>query len=175
MIDKFDNMDQTTNIVIAGLGGQGVLTAAAILAQAAFGAGARVKKSEVHGMSQRGGSVRSDVRFGQIVLSPMIPDGEADALVVLDETQIELNRHMLRNGGVLLGPALLADVVLPSKRCVNIALLGALSAALVFPPESAWLDAARSAFSPKAVEANIKAFRIGLEAARLNPNFASQK
>ena len=55
---------KVTNIVIAGLGGQGVLKASDIVADVAFRAGLDVKKSEIHGMSQRGGSVTSDVRFG---------------------------------------------------------------------------------------------------------------
>ena len=61
-----------TNVVIAGLGGQGVIKASDILADVARRAGLDVKKSEVHGMSQRGGGVRSDVRFGAAVLSPMV-------------------------------------------------------------------------------------------------------
>ena len=72
-----------TNVVVAGLGGQGVLTASDILAEAAFAAGYDVKKSELHGMSQRGGSVTSDVRFGEAVLSPMVSAGEADFLLHL--------------------------------------------------------------------------------------------
>ena len=67
---------QVTNVVVAGLGGQGVLKASDILADVAFAAGLDVKKSEVHGMSQRGGSVASDVRFGEHVFSPMVPEGE---------------------------------------------------------------------------------------------------
>ncbi len=63
-------MTKVTNIVIAGLGGQGVLKASDIVAEAAFRAGLDVKKSEVHGMSQRGGSVTSDVRFGEKSLQP---------------------------------------------------------------------------------------------------------
>ena len=55
---------KVTNVVLAGLGGQGVLKASDILADAALRAGLDVKKAEVHGMSQRGGSVTSDVRFG---------------------------------------------------------------------------------------------------------------
>jgi indolepyruvate ferredoxin oxidoreductase, beta subunit len=58
--------------LVAGLGGQGVLKASDIIAGAAFLAGLDVKKSEVHGMSQRGGSVASDVRFGARVFSPMV-------------------------------------------------------------------------------------------------------
>ena len=57
---------QLTNVVVAGLGGQGVLKASDILADAAMRAGFDVKKSEINGMSQRGGSVSSDVRFGDV-------------------------------------------------------------------------------------------------------------
>jgi hypothetical protein len=82
-----------TNVVVAGLGGQGVLKASDILADVAVRAGFDVKKSEIKGMSQRGGSVSSDVRFGDAVLSPMVPPGEADFLLVLEPTQVEPNRH----------------------------------------------------------------------------------
>ena len=85
-------MKKTVNVVIAGLGGQGVITASDILSEAAFRSGFEVKKSEIHGMSQRGGSVTSDVRFGPQVLSPMISPGEADFLVVLAPDQVEVNR-----------------------------------------------------------------------------------
>ena len=71
-------MNTVTNIVVAGLGGQGVLKGSDILADAALRAGYDVKKSEIKGMSQRGGSVTSDVRFGERVWSPMVPVGEAD-------------------------------------------------------------------------------------------------
>ena len=70
--------DGVTNIVIAGLGGQGVLTASGIVSDVAFRCGLDVKQSELHGMSQRGGSVSGDVRFGREVFSPMVPPGEAD-------------------------------------------------------------------------------------------------
>ena len=63
------------NIVVAGLGGQGVLTATDIIADVALRAGFDVKKSEIKGMSQRGGSVTCDVRFGGQILSPMVPGG----------------------------------------------------------------------------------------------------
>lgn len=70
-----------TNILVAGIGGQGVMTAAEILAQTALSQGYDVKKTEVAGMAQRGGVVTSHVRFGDKVLSPAIPPGEADILV----------------------------------------------------------------------------------------------
>src|SRR5450631_3332878 len=96
-----------TNVVVAGLGGQGVLKASDIIADVAFLAGLDVKKSEIHGMSRRGGSVSSDVRFGPLVFSPMVPEGEADYLLVLEEAQVEVNRAMLKPGGVLIDPTAL--------------------------------------------------------------------
>lgn len=69
-----------TNILLAGVGGQGILLASEILAEAFMLAGFDVKKSEIHGMSQRGGSVVSHVRFGSEVFSPVVPEGEGDIL-----------------------------------------------------------------------------------------------
>ncbi|MBR3707962.1 MAG: 2-oxoacid:acceptor oxidoreductase family protein, partial [Lentisphaeria bacterium] len=69
---------KVTNVMFAGIGGQGIIRASDMLTEAAFRMGCDVKKSELHGMSQRGGSVSSDVRFGEKVASPMIPAGEAD-------------------------------------------------------------------------------------------------
>jgi len=65
------------NIALAGVGGQGILTASDVLAHAAMLAGRAVKKSELHGMAQRGGSVVSHVRTGELVHSPVIPDASA--------------------------------------------------------------------------------------------------
>ncbi len=69
-----------TNILMAGVGGQGTLLASEILSEVLMQAGYDVKKAEVHGMAQRGGSVVSHVRFGKKVYSPIIPEGEADVL-----------------------------------------------------------------------------------------------
>lgn len=69
-----------TNILLVGVGGQGILLASEILSEAAMLAGFDVKKSEIHGMSQRGGSVVSHVRYGTEVFSPIVPEGEGDIL-----------------------------------------------------------------------------------------------
>ena len=69
-----------TNILMAGVGGQGTLLASEILSEVLMQAGYDVKKAEVHGMAQRGGSVVSHVRFGKKVYSSIIPEGEADVL-----------------------------------------------------------------------------------------------
>ncbi len=72
--------DQVKNILMVGVGGQGVLLASEILSEVMMRAGHDVKKSEVHGMAQRGGSVSSHVRFGPKVYSPLIKKGDADIL-----------------------------------------------------------------------------------------------
>lgn len=151
---------KVTNIVVAGLGGQGVLKASDIIAAVAFGRGLDVKKSEVHGMSQRGGSVSSDVRFGERVLSPMVPPGEADYLVLLDADQLEANRACLATTSVLIGPSLLDAVTAANKRSLNVALTGVLSAWLDFE-EGEWRDAIRASLPERHHESNLQVFRAG--------------
>jgi len=153
-------MTKTTNIVLAGLGGQGVLRGADILAEVALNAGFDVKKSEIKGMSQRGGSVTGDVRFGERVFSPMVPTGEADFLLVLEPTQLEPQRHMLRPGGVLIKPDTIDAARLPHKKTLNVALLGVLSAHLPFR-EELWLASLEAGFEPSFFAANKAAFLIG--------------
>jgi indolepyruvate ferredoxin oxidoreductase, beta subunit len=149
-----------TNIVVAGLGGQGAIKASDILADAAFLAGLDVKKAEVHGMSQRGGSVTSDVRFGPEVLSPMIPPGEADFLVVLAAEEVENNRHRLRPGATLLTPDAIDAAALPNRRSLNVALLGVLSRQLGIGEEY-WQAAIRKNLKPELCEVNLAAFSAG--------------
>ncbi len=153
-------MTKVTNIVVAGLGGQGVLQGTDILAAVALRAGYDVKKSEIKGMSQRGGSVTGDVRFGDRVFSPMVPNGEADFLLVLEPTQVEPNRQVLRPTGVLITPDAINVDALPHKRTLNVALLGALSAHLPMAEET-WLDSLRSSFDESFFDGNQKAFLIG--------------
>ncbi len=148
------------NIVVAGLGGQGVLKASDILAAAAFQAGFDVKKSEIHGMSQRGGSVTSDVRYGEKVLSPMVPPGKADFLVVLAADQVDVNRHALGPGGKVIAPDAIDLSSLPNAKCLNVALLGILSAHLDIP-EECWLQALRANLPEKHLDMNRQAFAQG--------------
>lgn len=154
------------NIVVAGLGGQGVITATDILAEAAFRAGFDVKKSELHGMSQRGGSVTSDVRYGDQVLSPMVPPGEADVLVVLEETQVEINRPLLRPGGVLVAPEVIDPETLKNKKSLNVAMLGAVSVLLDEIPEDCWQAALHRHLAPRLHAINEQAFALGRRAAQ---------
>ncbi|MEA3291889.1 MAG: indolepyruvate oxidoreductase subunit beta [Pseudomonadota bacterium] len=89
-----------TNILVAGIGGQGVMTAAEILARTALAQGYDVKKTEVAGMAQRGGVVTSHVRFGKHVNSPAIPPGEADILIGFEPAEALRWISSLRPGGV---------------------------------------------------------------------------
>lgn len=152
--------NNTTNVVIAGLGGQGVLKASDILADAALRAGFDVKKSELHGMSQRGGSVSSDVRFGARVLSPMVPVGRADFLVVLAPDQVGPNQHVLREGGTLIYMGDFDVSRLANRKSLNVAMLGRLSHYLPIT-ETDWQAALRTHLPEKLLEVNWEAFLLG--------------
>lgn len=75
------------NVLICGVGGQGILLSSDLLSQAALSQGYDVKKAEVHGMAQRGGSVVSHVRFSKKVASPLIPEGKADFILSFEEME----------------------------------------------------------------------------------------
>jgi len=153
-------MQSVTNIVIAGLGGQGVLTASDIVADVALQAGFDVKKSELHGMSQRGGSIASDVRFGREVFSPMVPAGEADFLVVIEPDQLPVNAAVLSPSGRIVEPSQFSAEKLRNKKSLNVAMLGALSRHLEFS-EEAWIAAIKRRLPEKQVEVNLEAFALG--------------
>ena len=87
------------NIVIAGVGGQGVLMASKVLAESALASGMDVKQNEVHGMAQRGGSVISFVRIGEKVDSPVVMPGTADLLISFEPLEALRYSHYLKPGG----------------------------------------------------------------------------
>lgn len=89
------------NIVIAGVGGQGVLMASKVLAESALASGMDVKQNEVHGMAQRGGSVISFVRIGERVYSPVVMPGTADILISFEPLEALRYIHYLKPGGML--------------------------------------------------------------------------
>ena len=156
-------MEKVTNITVAGLGGQGVLKVTDILAEVLFAQGYDVKKSEVHGMSQRGGSVSSEVRFGKKVYSPMVPEGESDILAVLEPTQVEVNAAKLKEGGVLIVPEDLPLSELANPKAGNIVFLGAIARNFDIP-EAVWLEHIHANLPPKVHEVNDAAFRMGFQA-----------
>ena len=151
----------TINILFCGIGGQGVLTASEICGQAAMFEGYHVKKSEVHGMAQRGGSVESHLRFGKKVFSPLIPKGGADYLVCFDQTEGERLKNFLAPKGINLIQYLSkAQASLEDKRYVNTYLLGVLSKYLPIKEEN-WLKALEQIFSSKNLAENKRIFLLG--------------
>jgi indolepyruvate ferredoxin oxidoreductase beta subunit len=89
------------NIVITGVGGQGILTAANLLGWAALREGYKVRVGEVHGMSQRFGSVISYVRFGENVYGAMVPEGKADVILSFEPVEALRYINYLKKGGLV--------------------------------------------------------------------------
>jgi indolepyruvate ferredoxin oxidoreductase beta subunit len=92
----------TTNVLIAGVGGQGAVLAGELLALAAMADGRDVKQGEFHGVAQRGGAVFSHVRFGDRVFSPMARLGQVDYLLALEKLEALRYAHFLKPGGTVL-------------------------------------------------------------------------
>jgi indolepyruvate ferredoxin oxidoreductase beta subunit len=91
----------TFNILISGVGGQGVVLASYVLSQTALAEGYDVKQSEVHGMAQRGGCVTGHLRFGERVYSSLITPGTADVLLAFESVEAARYLNWLRPGGLL--------------------------------------------------------------------------
>ena len=93
----------TTNVLVAGVGGQGVILASDIMCEVFMEAGYDVKKSEVHGMAMRGGIVTSHFRFGKKVYSPLIKEGEVDILFAFEQLEgLRWLNHLRPNGKILM-------------------------------------------------------------------------
>ena len=90
---------KTVNIMIVGVGGQGSLLASKLLGHLLLSQGYDVKVSEVHGMSQRGGSVVTYVRYGDMVYSPLVSEGEADFIISFEKLEAARHAPMLKAGG----------------------------------------------------------------------------
>lgn len=152
------------NIVFGGIGGQGVLKASEICGLAAMKAGYSVTKSEIHGMSQRGGSVESYVRFGAEVFSPLIPQGKAEYLVCFhEEEQPRLTPFLAENGKDFTGFLPLAKENITNPKHLNTFLVGVLSASLPIDEEY-WLASLTEVFPEKIREENVKVFLEGRKA-----------
>ncbi|WP_316858961.1 indolepyruvate oxidoreductase subunit beta [uncultured Cohaesibacter sp.] len=115
-------MSDVTNILLVGVGGQGTILVSSILCKGLVEAGYDVKMSEVHGMSQRGGSVSTTVRFGEKVSSPIIGEGQADILVSFEAmealrwlnyvkpgSKIVVNNKQIASAPILAGKASYPD------------------------------------------------------------------
>lgn len=102
---------QTKSAILVGVGGQGAILAAKILVNGLMKAGYDVKMSEVHGMSQRGGSVSTQVHWGEKVYSPVIGDGSADLMVAFEKMEAVRYARFLKPDGV----AVINDYAMPSS------------------------------------------------------------
>lgn len=146
------NTNATTTVLLCGVGGQGTILAADILAHAAMESGFDVKVSEIHGMSQRGGAVTTVVRFGREPVTSMVADiGMCDCVVSFETTEALRNLPYLRKGGYLLVadetiqplPVLTGRATMPEHAHEQLAEAGAT----VIPAP----DIAREVGSPKSV------------------------
>jgi len=95
-------MRDTINFLLAGVGGQGTLLASDVLVNVGLAAGYQAKQAEVHGMSQRGGSVTSFVRWGKTVYSPLVGGGEVDVLLAFEKAEALRSLNQLRPGALAL-------------------------------------------------------------------------
>ena len=93
-------MKKTINFMLAGVGGQGTILASDVLANVGLAAGYQAKQAEVHGMSQRGGSVTSYVRWGETVFSPLVGAGEVDVFLTFEKVEALRNLDQLRPGAL---------------------------------------------------------------------------
>ena len=183
--------DRVTNVFICGVGGQGILLASEILSEVALGRGLDVKKSEVHGMAQRGGAVVSHVRFGDRVYSPVIADGEADLLVSFERMEALRWLHSLRPAGKLVVnsqeivpsgldeypkgidenlrrrvPGLLSvDALTLAKEAGNIRAVNTVMlgafSSFLEFDDADWRKAIEARVPPKTVDVNLRAFELG--------------
>lgn len=181
----------TVNVLMVGVGGQGIILASNILTKAAMHAGRDAKKSEIHGMSQRGGSVFSHVRFGKTIHSPTISHGEADVLFSLElmetlrwldyarsDTAVIVNEQRITPAGTETYPEGIREeierragsVVFVDPRDLKSRIenskfanvaLLGVLASRIDLPDEAWRSAIAEAVPQQFVEGNWRAFEVG--------------
>lgn len=161
-------------IVVSGIGGQGVLFLTRVIAQVAVDQGVPVLTSESHGMAQRGGTVLSTLKVGNFA-APLIRTGQADVALLLWDANLSVHRCLLKDGGALLinsagdgeGDRIDGSGIarkLGNAVLSNLILLGrAVSRKALFCTEEECLTAIRQLAPAKFVEQNIQAFQIGIK------------
>lgn len=162
-------------IIVSGIGGQGVLFLTRVIAQVAVDRGLPVLTSETHGMAQRGGTVLSTIKVGDFA-GPLIRTGQADLGLLLWEANLEVHHSLLRPEGSWIinsaapGPGLCVDAAAIARELgntvlLNLVLLGvAVREQAIFSSAAECEKAIRALAPPKFVEQNLTAFRCGLEA-----------
>ena len=181
-------MSDVKNILLVGVGGQGTILASKILTSGLMEAGYDVKMSEIHGMSQRGGSVSTQVRYGKEVLSPIVGKGSADVIVAFEYLKVGgkmvVNDFKINPAPVNLGKAEYPDDIiedlkskcqvtavkageiatdLGNAKAMNVVLLGALVKAIGSLDDVDWDVQIEKNVKPKFVELNKKAFKAGYD------------
>ena len=180
------------NIHFCGVGGQGILLASELTAHALLAAGFDAKKSEVHGMAQRGGSVEAHLRFGATrVYSPLIEPGTVDIMLAFEmmeavrylpllnkQSTVIVNTQKIAPPAVATGKMTYPDQCLEALtsqdafaiarkvgnlKAVNVALVGVLSRYLPMD-EATWLEVIKKRLPPKILEVNLQAFQEGRKA-----------
>lgn len=129
-------LDGSGNLLLAGVGGQGIILASAVVSLSLLKAGFDVKSSEVHGMAQRGGAVNTHLRYGKKVYSPVIEQGEVDILVAFEmmesarylhylheDSRIVVNKQKIPPPSVLTGKGKYPDKVLEAVYKIGVSVL----------------------------------------------------
>ena len=182
-------MSNVKSALLVGVGGQGAILISKIMSNGFMQAGFDVKQSEVHGMAQRGGSVSTQVRWGDKVYGPVFGKGEADIMVALERMEAVRYAEFLKPDGVatiasgaetypdgcieamekvfrtIAVPASEIALDLGNARCMNVVLFGAMCDSLGCP-QIDWEQVVADTVPEKVRELNIRAFRAGREAAQ---------
>ena len=147
------------NVTFGGIGGQGIIKASELVGWAAMYEGYHVKKSEVHGMSQRGGSVESHVRFGKNIYSPLVAPGQADFLMCFHEDEhYRLKRFLKKDGQDLVRYLPQLKEMIANPRHMNTALVGVLAAYLPIS-DASWDKSLKTVFPEKILAENKAVFK----------------
>ena len=156
--------------MIVGVGGQGTLLASRILGNAVISEGYDVKVSEVHGMSQRGGSVVTYVKYGDKVFSPIIDRGEADMILAFEKLEAVITGAAEYPDGLVADIAAKAKVIAidalslsleaGSAKAVNVVLIGVLARSSDISKE-VWIQTIKDTVPAKFLDLNLKAFELG--------------
>ena len=181
-------MRKTVSVIMSGVGGQGTILASRLLGTVAMNEGLDVKVSEVHGMSQRGGSVVTYVRYGERVDSPVTLEGEADVIIAFEELEAARWLPMLKKGGTIImstqqiepAPCLMGVEAYPSqidvdleKKGITLIKVDALEMAELSGFSKAAnvvLMGAFAAVSEFSLEANLKSLEINIPERFLDGN-----
>ena len=171
-------MAETKNIMIVGVGGQGTLLTSRILGGITVEAGYDVKLSEVHGMAQRGGSVVTYVRYGEKVAEPIVEEGQADGVIIVNDQRIDpmpvvtgvakypdgIIEKLSKKYRVVSVDAMDEAIKMGNSRVFNVIILGIAAKNMDFPKEQ-WIEVIKKTVPPKTIDINVAAFEKGYELA----------